>query len=257
MAFFPTKIKKLLFVVLVILLATEVVNSQKIISFNISNFRASKSSIFLQGSAKISESGTLALTDPNDPNLLVGRALHNMPVPIWDGATGNVVSFITSFSFILDNVGTRTPADGLVFFLAPTDTRIPNNSTGGKLGLVDGNIAFNQFVGVEFDNYVNTWDPNYSHIGIDVNSLISLKTTTWNRVNHALVSVSITYDSNSKILSVVLTDNNGQLSTIAQVVDFKDVLPETVRIGFSASTSAPSRQLHTIQSWSFSSVLKT
>jgi hypothetical protein len=63
-------------------------------------------------------------------------------------------------------------------------------------------------------------------------------------VNRALVCVSIAYDSNSKTLSVVLTDNNGQLSTVAQVVDFKDVLPETVRIGFSASTSGPSRQLH-------------
>ncbi|PNX91125.1 bark agglutinin lecrpa3-like protein [Trifolium pratense] len=237
-----------------ILLAKEVVNSQKTTSFSISNFSADKSSIILQGSAKISSSGTLALTDPND-KLIVGHALYTTPVSIWDSSTGNVVSFITSFSFILDNFGTTTPADGLVFFLAPTNTQIPNNSTGGKLGLVDESFAFNQFVGVEFDNYVNTWDPKYSHIGINVNSLMSLKTATWNRVNHALVSVSIAYDSNSKILSVVLTDNNGQLSTVAHVVDFKEVLPETVRIGFSASTSGPSRQVHTIQSWSFSSVL--
>ncbi|GAU50952.1 hypothetical protein TSUD_411400 [Trifolium subterraneum] len=155
------------------------------------------------------------------------------------------------------------PADGLgllsfAFFLAPTNTKIPNNSSdGGNLGLVDRNSAFNQFVGIEFDNYVNEWDPKYSHIGIDVNSIISLKTTPWKRVSGALVDVSIAYDSNSNILSVVLSDDQDQLSTVAQVVDFKDVLPENVRIGFSASTSLLHAQYHKINSWSFSSTFKT
>jgi hypothetical protein len=243
--FFPTNnIQKLFCVVLVILLATELVNSQKTVSFNFTNFKTTKSDIILQGTAKISSSGVLELTDPYDPKVFVGRALYTLPVPIWDASTGNVASFITTFSFILENFGTTTPADGIVFFLAPPNTIIPNVSIGGWLGVIDGNNGFNQFVGVEFDNYANEWDPKYPHIGIDVNSLISLKTTPWNRVNRALVCVSIAYDSNSKTLSVVLTDNNGQLSTVAQVVDFKDVLPETVRIGFSASTSGPSRQLH-------------
>jgi hypothetical protein len=82
-----------------------------------------------------------------------------------------------------------------------------------------------------------------------------LKTTPWKRVNEVLVEVSIAYDSNSKILSVVLSDDLQQLSTVAQVVDFKDVLPETVKIGFSASNSAGQR--HNIHSWAFSSILKT
>ncbi|GAU17022.1 hypothetical protein TSUD_37800 [Trifolium subterraneum] len=255
--FFPTNIQKLFSVVLVILLATELVNSHKSVSFNITNFK--NAAITVQGSAEISASGVLELNDPNDPEVFVGRVLYATPVPIWDRSTGNVASFITTFTFIVEDVGRWPPADGLAFFLAPTNhTQIPDNSDGGKLGLVDGNSHFNQFVGVEFDSFINEWDPDYSHIGIDVNSLISLKTTPWKRVNGEVVNVSIAYDSNSKTLSVFLPDNNGQLSTVAQVVvDFKDVLPETVIIGFSASNSIDYRQHHIIKSWSFHSTFKT
>jgi hypothetical protein len=130
--FFPTNnIQKLFCVVLVILLATELVNSQKTVSFNFTNVKTTNSDIILQGTAKISSSGVLELTDPYDPKVFVGRALYTLPVPIWDASTGNVASFITTFSFILENFGTTTPADGIVFFLAPPNTIIPNVSIGG------------------------------------------------------------------------------------------------------------------------------
>ncbi|XP_058741753.1 putative bark agglutinin LECRPA3 [Vicia villosa] len=253
MVFFP---KLVSLVLLIFTTSFLLVNSEKRVSFSISDFTDNKSDVILQGSAKISDKGYLALTDPNDSNLLVGHALYASSVPVWDGATGNVASFITSFSFTVENEGYSDPADGIVFFLAPQDTEIPKNSAGGNLGIVDGNTAFNQFVGVEFDNYVNSWDPKYSHIGINFNSLMSLKTATWNRENNVLVNVHINYDSLSKTLSVVLTDANGQLSTVSQVLDLKDMLPDTVSVGFSASTG-DSRQVHDIHSWSFTSVLKT
>ncbi|GAU51360.1 hypothetical protein TSUD_413050 [Trifolium subterraneum] len=255
--FFPTNnIHKLFCVVLVILLATELVNSQKTVSFTISDFSVSKSLIIYQGSAKVSR-GNLELNDPDEPDSFVGRGLYRTPVPIWNRTTGNAASFVTSFSFVIDDVGTRTPADGLIFFLAPQDTKIPNGSLGGNLGVVDGSSPVNQFVGVEFDNFANRWDPSYSHVGIDVNSLISLKTAKWNRASEVLVDVSIAYDANSKILSVSLTDSDDQFLTLSQVVDFKDVLPEIVRIGFSGATSNVGFQLNTIHSWSFTSTWNT
>jgi hypothetical protein len=52
-------------VVLVILLATELVNSQNSVSFCITDFYTRRSSIILQGSARISRNGYLELTDPN------------------------------------------------------------------------------------------------------------------------------------------------------------------------------------------------
>jgi hypothetical protein len=255
-------IEKLFCVVLVILLATELelVNSQKTVSFRFSDFKNKKPSLILQGSSQILASGALELTDPNNPDQnQVGRALYTTPIPIWDSATGNVASFITTFSFIIENVGTDVLSSGFVFFLAPPDTKIPENSGGHMLGVVESKQAINQFVGVEFDTYFSSdpWDPNYVHVGIDVNTVFSLKHTKWDRVSQALVEVTIIYDSQLQTLSVILKDSTGQFLTVAQVVDLRYVLPETVRIGFSASTSGPSRQLHTIQSWSFSSVLKT
>ncbi|CAJ2629416.1 unnamed protein product [Trifolium pratense] len=252
---FPTNIQKLFTVVLVILLATDLVNS---VSFSISDFRTIKSSLILQEYANISATGVLELINANVVTNEVGRALYTTPIPLWDRSTGNVASFVTTFSFTLEDIkGSNPPADGLVFVLVPSDGWYPGDSAGGNLGVVDAGKAYNNFVGVEFDNYINEWDPNYPHIGINVNSIKSLKTKPWKRVNLALVKVSIAYDSDSKILSVVLTDDLGQLSTVAQVVDFKDALPETVRVGFSAATSTLSRQVHNIHSWDFTSILKT
>ncbi|XP_058770092.1 putative bark agglutinin LECRPA3 [Vicia villosa] len=257
MVFFPSTSQKLVSLVLVIFTTWFLlVNSEKSVSFNINNFNYNKPDIILRGSAKISDYGYLALTDPNDSTLLVGHALYSKPVPIWDGPSGNVARFVTSFYFDVENVGDSKPADGFVFFLAP-DSEIPNNSSGGHLGIVDRNKDLNNFVGVELDNYVNSWDPKYSHIGINFNSLMSLKTVPWNRADKALSHVTITYDSISKTLTVVLADQNGQFTTLGQVLDLKEMLPETVRIGFSASTSRASRQLHNIRSWYFGSVLKT
>jgi hypothetical protein len=59
------------------------------------------------------------------------------------------------------------------------------------------------------------------------------------QVSGLLVDATIIYESISqKILNVVLKDENAQLTTISQVVDLKDVPPETVRIGFSAFTTS-------------------
>jgi hypothetical protein len=255
-------IEKLFCVVLVILLATELelVNSQKTVSFRFSDFKNKKPSLILQGSSQILASGALELTDPNNPDQnQVGRALYTTPIPIWDSATGNVASFITTFSFIIENIGTEVRSDGFVFFLAPPNTQIPSNSRGQYLGVADSKQAINQFVAVEFDNLFhqfNEWDPQYTHIGINVNSVFSLKHTKWDRVSQVLVDVTIIYDSQSQTLSVVLKDDKGQLCIMAQVVDLRYVLPETVRIGFS-STLTEFRQRLSINSWSFRSSLKT
>jgi hypothetical protein len=261
MAFFP-KNQYLFSVVLVIfttflLLATELVNSQKTVSFNITNFTTSKSSVSLQGASAILSDGIVSLTNPGDPNHVVGRLLYLTPVPIWDNNTGNVASFITTFRFKVVDYKNLKPASGFVFILVPTDrANIPSNSVGGYLGVVNSNSADNQFVGVEFDTPSQfSWDPKYNHVGIDVNSLISSKTVKWNRVSGSLVDVNISYDSSSKILNVVVSYPDGTFSTIAQVIDLKEVLPATVRIGFSAATTKEARQLHHIHSWSFNSYL--
>jgi hypothetical protein len=260
MAFFPTnQFLLVIFTTSFLLLVTEFVNSDETVSFDLADYISGEKTLTLQGNAVIQETH-LELTSPqDDPYTTVGRALYPTPVPIWDKTTGNVASFVTSFSFSLVPVGAFPPGDGLIFFLAPPNSVIPNlnNTDGGDLGVVDETTAFNRFVGVEFDNYHNDWDPNNAHIGIDVNSLISSKTSPWDSQNGVLYNVSIIYDSSSKTLSVSLIDENGQLSTVAQVVDLKAVLPETVSIGLSGSTSVEKRQIYVIETWSFKSILKT
>nr|AAA80183.1 lectin [Robinia pseudoacacia] len=230
-------------------------NSDEGISFNFTNFTRGDQGVTLLGQANIMANGILALTNHTNPTWNTGRALYSKPVPIWDSATGNVASFVTSFSFVVQEIKGAIPADGIVFFLAP-EARIPDNSAGGQLGIVNANKAYNPFVGVEFDTYSNNWDPKSAHIGIDASSLISLRTVKWNKVSGSLVKVSIIYDSLSKTLSVVVTHENGQISTIAQVVDLKAVLGEKVRVGFTAATTT-GRELYDIHAWSFTSTLVT
>src|ERR1044072_4257492 len=216
--------------------AEEIVSS----SFNFPKFTQGDASLTLQGDAKISADGFLAL--PNSPDgsfptyWTTSRALYATPVTIWDSASGNVASFVTTFSFVLKDFKDYSPADGIVFFLAPSGTKIPSNSAGGYLGVTDNNRAFNQFVGLEIDTFLNEWDPSSIHVGIDVNSLISLKTLKFNRVSGSLVQVTIIYDSVAKTFTVAMAGQRVQPSTISQVVDLKAVLPEKVNVGFSATT---------------------
>ena len=262
MAMFPTNQKLFSFVLVIfttsfLLLATEFVTSDEIVSFNLADYISGEKNLTLQGNAIIHDTHLELTSNQVEPYTIVGRALYPTPIRIWDSATGNVASFVTSFSFFFIEYDSHLRADGLIFFLAPTNSAISNNPQGGDLGVVDEKTAFNRFVGVEFDDYINDWDHKYPHIGIDVNSLISTKAAPWNPANGVLVTVNIIYDSLSKTLSVSLTDTNGQVSTVAQVVDLQDVLPETVNVGLSASTSQSCRQINVIETWTFTSILKT
>ncbi|CAL5209092.1 unnamed protein product [Lathyrus oleraceus] len=255
MALYRTKELVSLVSIMFVLLATNI----EALSFNFPKITPGNTAITLQGNAKILANGVLALTNstqipPTTTFPSTGRALYSTPVPLWDSATGNVASFVTSFSFVILNPSGRVPTDGLVFFIAPPDTEIPNNSQSQYLGVVDSKTSINRFVGLEFDLYANSFDPYMRHIGIDINSLISTKTVRYNFVSGSLTNVTIIYDSPSNTLTAVITYENGQISTISQNVDLKAVLPKDVSVGFSAtSTIAVS---HNIHSWSFTSNLE-
>ncbi|GAU43172.1 hypothetical protein TSUD_301380 [Trifolium subterraneum] len=188
----------------------------------------------------------------------MSRVLYKYLVPIWDSSTGNVASFETSFRFEATTIA-RAPGDGLIFFLTDqaNAATIPDNSRDGLLGVADAKNAFNRFVGVEFDNYANPWDPNYNHIGINLNSFYSVKIMKWRWLyeSSTILTVNIIYDSPSSTLTVVVTDYDGQISTLSQMLDLKWLLPEMAVIGISGSSG--SCQLNEIYSWSFTSVLNT
>lgn len=199
-------------------------------------------------------------------NRSVGRASYAKSVRLWDSSTGRLTDFTTQFSFIIKPAGKSVTGDGLSFFIAPFDSTMPKNSSGRYLGLFDPETAFNaslnQIVAVEFDTYKNYFDPSDNHVGINVNSIVSVANVTAESSikNKSTINVWVSYHSNTKNLSVFLShgDNSvlGENLTLSHTVDLSNVLPEWVRVGFSASTGTDF-ELHQILSWSFNSTLET
>uniref|UniRef100_Q7M1M0 Hemagglutinin n=1 Tax=Maackia amurensis TaxID=37501 RepID=Q7M1M0_MAAAM len=235
------------------------------LSFTINNFMPNQGDLLFQGVATVSPTGVLQLTSEENGQPLeysVGRVLYTAPVRIWDSTTGAVASFSTSFTFVVK--AARGASDGLAFFLAPPDSQIPSGSVSKYLGLFNNSNSdsSNQIVAVEFDTYFghsyDPWDPNYRHIGIDVNGIESIKTVQWDWINGGVAFATITYLAPNKTLIASLVYPSNQTSFIvAASVDLKEILPEWVRVGFSAATGAPKAvETHDVRSWSFTSTLE-
>ena len=56
---------------------------------------------------------------------LVGRATYFESMHLWDKASRSLTDFTTHFSFVIDSLNQPDYADGLAFFLAPSDSKIP------------------------------------------------------------------------------------------------------------------------------------
>ncbi|KAL7584296.1 hypothetical protein Lser_V15G46025 [Lactuca serriola] len=219
------------------------------------------------GSAYITNDGIQVTPNEIDSNRnqTAGRATYVKPLHLWDNSTGELASFTTDFSFVIDSRSFPDYGDGLTFFLTEENSVIIN---GSSMGLpIDGytNTTFNPFVAVEFDTFPNSlWDPKNSsgnfvgtHVGIDINSLASVASQKWQHgirtgnVSHAWIA----YDSVSKNLSVSVTgfrNNTIVIQSINHVIDLRSVLPEWVAFGFSAATGAFFEK-NMVISWAFNS----
>ncbi|XP_058728259.1 seed agglutinin 2-like [Vicia villosa] len=233
-------------------------NSTDSISFSITKFVPGQKNLIFQGDALVRPSGTLELTKVETGIPIsgsIGRALYAAPIRIYDDT--NVASFTTSFSFIVKAPKRINGAEGFAFFLAPVDTQ--PQKPGGFLGLFKDKKLdkSNKIVAVEFDTFFNEeWDPQGNHIGIDVNSIESLKTTRFALANNDVANVVINYEASTKTLTASLVTPLRETSYIVSaVVDIREVLPQFVRIGFSATTGLSEGfvESHDILSWSFES----
>lgn len=238
------------------------------LSFNFTSFDPNMEDINFQGDA-FSSSNVLKLTkNEQGANLRssVGRASYKQPVRIWDAKTRRLTDFTTHFSFTMKALDPDRFGDGMTFFLAPFDSKIPENSSGGFLALFSPDTAFNaskenQIVAVEFDSFENPWDPDDNHVGILVDSIVSVRNVTWKSSirNGSQANAWVSYNSTTKNLSVFLSYAQNPVfsgnSSLSYVVDLRDFLPEWVRVGFSASTGSWV-ELHDIISWDFNSTLE-
>ncbi|OMO63474.1 hypothetical protein COLO4_32424 [Corchorus olitorius] len=198
-----------------------------------------------------------------------GWATYYKPMHLWDNSSGNLLlaDFTTHFSFVINSFNQSVSADGFAFFLAPNGSTIPPaDSGGGHLALESGDPTHNNFnfVAVEFDTFSSPWDPHgvSDHVAIDINTVeknLSYVPWGWSDIeNGGKVNASISYNSATKNLSVFLfdTEDISRASSLSIILDLSNVpLPEWVTFGFSGTTGSAS-QIHTINSWNFSSTLQ-
>lgn len=219
----------------------------------------------MSGSASITTDGIQVTKNERIGDLTgsLGRAIYREPLHLWDNASSKLADFSTHFTFVIYSEGNQTYADGLTFFLAPVDSVILPLSGGGGLGVGKQNQTANSsseaFVAVEFDTYHNPWDPfddqHPTHVGIDVNSTISVAVKEWytNISGGVQNEAWITYNADSRNLSVKFTNNissEGQQNSISYPINLREYLPEYVVFGFSATTGV-FYQTNNVKSWEF------
>ncbi|GLU13361.1 hypothetical protein SLE2022_299990 [Rubroshorea leprosula] len=248
-----------------IILLLHILPSSDSINFQITRSDPNSNNVLYQGDA-VPSVGAVELINKLDYLCRVGWVTYTDKVLLWDSNSAKLSDFTTRFSFIIDMQGRTSFGHGLSFFLAPTGFQIPPNSAGGFLGLFNTTTtdsSSNQIVTVEFDTFQNPeWDPTdvQSHVGINNNSIASTIYTAWNASFHSgdTADVLITYNSTTKNLSVSwsyqTTKNPQENSSLSYQIDLPQVLPEWVTIGISAATGQ-NVELHTLQSWEFSSSL--
>ncbi|KAL2348987.1 hypothetical protein Fmac_002987 [Flemingia macrophylla] len=260
----PPNLVSLLLILISFLMILACVSSA---SFSFSSFGPYTKDITFQGDASTSN-GALQLTNIGNgsvPPTSAGRASYAAPVHLWDSKRGELHGFTTTFSFVVAPTGPGPFGDGISFFMAPFNSDMHRDSSGGFLGLFKEDSAFNayknQIVAVEFDFCVNTWDLVSPYIGIDINSIVSAKIVAWqneNFGNETITQAVVSYEPVTKTLSVFSyphiqeNQNNVSSTSLSFMFDLRIVLPEWIRVGFSGAT----RQLvevHRVLSWSFNS----
>nr|CAB96393.1 arcelin-like protein [Phaseolus lunatus] len=222
-------------------------NSAELFSFNFQTFNAAN--LILQGNASVSSSGQLRLTEVKsngEPKVAsLGRAFYSAPIQMRD-STGNA-SFDTNFTFNMRPSNKVTSGYGLAFALVPVDSQ-PKRK-GRLLGLFNTpeNDINAHTVAVVFDTFSN-------RIGIDVNSVQSIESKSWDFRHYKgqKAEVRITYNSSSKVLAASLFyPSPGKRYDVSAKVELEEVLDDWVSVGFSATSAY--KETHDVLSWSFSS----
>ncbi|KAG7022522.1 L-type lectin-domain containing receptor kinase IX.1, partial [Cucurbita argyrosperma subsp. argyrosperma] len=240
--------------------------------FSFSSFPDSTNIAFVNSAARgtVLDHPSIRLTDNQIGGRInndTGRAYFSLPIQLWDPVTNISADFTTYFEFVIlfSNGRSNASAGGIAFFLAAENsTSPPLNSGGGWLGLFNqsnNGDPSNQIVAVEFDIFKDPWDPSDNHVGVDVNSIVSVANRTWSNtmVSGDILGARITYNGTLRRLDVTLKDpqvpNESITLNLTDIpIDLKENLPARVIVGFSASTGE-SIPIQAIRSWNFTSSL--
>lgn len=180
-----------------------------------------------------------------------GRAIYKDQFQLWRDNKNVKATFSTTFVLNILNQ-TAQPGEGLAFVIAGNKD-LPENSEGQWLGIVNGitnGTNQSQIVAIEFDTKKSyEQDINDNHVGLDVNSVYSIRQVPLTRVNLANgtdITVQVRYDGQNITVFVA----NMETPLLSEPIDLSEYLPEKVFVGFSASTGDDT-QLNCVKSWAF------
>lgn len=178
-----------------------------------------------------------------------GRAIYYKPVLF-----SKQTEFNTTITFVLKKPpNNATPADGLVFFMAPFGTDFKRNNHGGNLGIFGLDGKASKVFAIEFDLYANRWDPQCGpHLGIDFESRISIKHTD---IPPSYIGNEVTMEikyAGEEISATISTASEQQPVPVSHNYDLSYILPQKVEVGLAAATGA-CVAFHDVHQWKFQS----
>ncbi|CAF2275398.1 unnamed protein product [Brassica napus] len=243
-------------------------SSSQFLNFTYNGFhRPLTADITLQGITTVTPSGLLKLTDTTIQK--TGRAFYTQPIRFKDSPNETVSSFSTTFVFAIRSQIPILSGHGIAFVVTP-NFGLPFATASQYLGLFNirnnGNDTNNVFA-VELDTIRNTEfnDTDDNHLGIDINSLTSIKSALagyWNEsgqfTNLSLISrkpmqVWVDYDGHTHQIDVTIAPLNHEKPTkplVSTVRDLSRVLLQDMLVGFSSSTGSVLSE-HFVLGWSF------
>ncbi|KAK8649187.1 hypothetical protein V6N13_129921 [Hibiscus sabdariffa] len=186
------------------------------------------------------ETTCLPPSSPSD----IGRALYVYPVCFLDLKTKDATSFSCRFSFSIIPNPICPFGNGFVFLIASDVGSVSFSS--GHMGLpqLDNSGSQDSFFAVEFDTSFNpsVGEINGNHIGVDVNSVVSVVSVDVTSKGVDLksgkkITAWIEYKDSAKLILIWLSYSSTKPPTpvlVAQL-DLSNHFKEYMHVGFSAS----------------------
>ncbi|KAM0004141.1 putative non-specific serine/threonine protein kinase [Helianthus debilis subsp. tardiflorus] len=158
-----------------------------------------------------------------------------------------------------------TSGEGLAFLIAPT-IAVPDNSYGQYLGLINQTLEneASDVLAIELDTVKQPYDIDNNHIGLNINSIVSVVSTPLTPLNISLASktpsfhnVWIRYNGNEKVIRVYIAEQPGKTSptppmpqtpVIEHPLNLRKAVSSESYIGFAASTGTL-EELNCVLKW--------
>ncbi|ONH89901.1 hypothetical protein PRUPE_8G022700 [Prunus persica] len=189
----------------------------------------------------------------------IGRAFYAYPIRFLDSKTNATASFLCRFSFsITPSSQLCSCGDGIAFVITPDVDSL--SSSRGYMGLPEPTSTSKEsFFAVEFDTRFDPMvgDINGNHIGIDVNTVVSVASVDVvskgiDLTSGREITAWIEYRDAIKMIRVWVGYSSTRPPTpllVAQI-DLSKQFKEFMRVGFSASNGQGS-SIHIVDRWKF------